>query len=230
MAAIVGASALSLAPGVSAASEVSYRDGRLWFDVVETPTAAVLAAVSKSTGLTVVAPDSVTVRRVSVRAAGLSVEAAIDRILRGAGYPSHVMIYERNDQLRELIILEPHGGRSRHELTMRHGAIMPADATLPTRRTDGDEHPASVGRAGAASAAMTQATPGRAESLAQHLTAWSTLNAAERRQVRRDLQRLPFQQRLELTLRHRRDALGLLIEDEEAYQANPLAAVFSHSR
>jgi len=220
--ALLAASAFFMATAscVDAAGDVRYVDGKFWFEIDETPAAEVLSAVSNKTGFVIAAPDSLMVTPVSVRVSGLPVQAAVERVLRSAGYASYVMIYEPHGQLRRLVVLHPnHGEHPLREPKVMRPSIAAVDA-IPPRPISAEEPQARAG----------QATLNRTESLRQQMKGAKTLNAAEQHALRQELQRLPLKQRLESSLRYRRDVLGYPIEDDEAYQPNPLRSSQPSSR
>lgn len=210
--------------GASAASEVKYRDGKLWLEVDDIPAAAMFSLVSKTTGMTIVVPDSVAGRRVSVRASGVPLQAAMDGVLRVLGPVSYVIIYGRDGQAGRLIVLDARTERSRHDTAIaRVGAEPAATSTSTARSAGGDVAGRSTPGGGAASAAPSRSAASSAgDSVRQQINEWKTLTAAERRGVLQQLQQLPRQDRIEATLRYRHHVLGHPIADEEAYQPSPL--------
>ena len=211
------------------ASEVSYRDGKLWLAVEETPAETVFAAVSKRTGMTIVAPRGLGQTLINVTAAGVPLQAAIERMLRPVGYSNYILVYESDGRAGRLVILdrdrEP--PRTASPISPVSGEPMPSARSVTTaawrslaERTLAAPHefrnmPAPVGATAtpASSSAPSRAAPQAPRPLRQQIGAWKTLNAAERREVREHIRRLPFEERVEMTIRLRQHALGLSLDE-----------------
>jgi len=213
---------LVTASSAYAANQVSYRDGKLWLAVEETPAEAVFAVVAKRTGMTIVAPAGLTEKRLSITAAGVSVEAAIARILRAAGYSNYVLVYEADGRAGRLVVLDgdrqpsrsgtsvyPQGGEATRVVP---AAISPAPRSLAERvLEDGKARPpAADPRAARSPSPMPPQAP---QAIRQQIAAWKTLNAAERHEVHQYIKRLPFAERAELTVYLRHHVFGRPLHD-----------------
>jgi hypothetical protein len=211
-----------------AATDVSYRDGKLWLALDETPAYVAFAAVSTRTGLTIEAPPSVGQKPVSMTAAGIPVQEAIDRLLRLAGHANYVLVYEPDGRAGRLVIVEGDRESSRpaNRVTLPTGVGAPtiAGSTRGTLRSvnqaSSDRLQAAARETNTPAVLMTPAAttrsfdslspspPHAAQPIREQLAAWKTLSAAERHRVQEYIKRLPFSDRVEVTLYLRHHILG----------------------
>lgn len=86
---------------------VSYQDGKLALAFDRTPTETALAAIREKTGHEIILPANLEAKSVTIQTGPRPLDGALRHFLRAIGLDSFALVYQRNGESRQIIVLGP---------------------------------------------------------------------------------------------------------------------------